>query len=241
MLGSVQVAVSLPNGLRCGYSGDFSWPLDDVIQVDELVIDTTYGSPASVRTFTQEQADHRLTELVLERVKFGPVLIRAHRGTLQRAISCLDESSKWPIVASVRLSKELDVYSKYGYSLNKVVSIDSEMARTVRKEGRYIRVFGGGDPIPADPGKATTIVLSAYMSRTDDPVTQTSQNSFVVAMTGHADYAGTIEYVRATGAKKVVTDNTRGGHAVELALALRRELHIDANPSLIHHTHEWGR
>ena len=34
MLGSVQVIVQLENGLRVGYSGDFQWPLDDVIQVE---------------------------------------------------------------------------------------------------------------------------------------------------------------------------------------------------------------
>src|ERR1700676_358597 len=39
MLGSVQVAVELPDGVRVGYSGDFHWPLDEVIQVDQLVVE----------------------------------------------------------------------------------------------------------------------------------------------------------------------------------------------------------
>src|SRR5437870_366075 len=34
MLGSVQVAVQLKNGVRLGYSGDFQWPLEKVIKVD---------------------------------------------------------------------------------------------------------------------------------------------------------------------------------------------------------------
>ena len=49
MLGACQVALELPNGRRVGYSGDFGWPLDEVIQVDELVVDSTYGSPDSIR------------------------------------------------------------------------------------------------------------------------------------------------------------------------------------------------
>ena len=90
MLGSAQVEVTLPNGLRCGYSGDFAWPLEKVIHVEQLVLDSTYGSPDSVRKFTQEEANNRFVELVVERIKAGPVLISSHRGTLQRAISCLD-------------------------------------------------------------------------------------------------------------------------------------------------------
>src|SRR5262249_38014180 len=45
MLGSVQVAVELADNRRLGYSGDFRWPLEDVIEVDALVVDSTYGSP----------------------------------------------------------------------------------------------------------------------------------------------------------------------------------------------------
>src|SRR5688572_24684742 len=47
MLGAVQVALEMPDGRRIGYSGDFHWPVDDVIQVDELVVDSTYGSEGS--------------------------------------------------------------------------------------------------------------------------------------------------------------------------------------------------
>ena len=53
MLGSCQVALELPDGLRVGYSSDFGWPLNEVIQVDELVVDSTYGSPTSVRRYTK--------------------------------------------------------------------------------------------------------------------------------------------------------------------------------------------
>src|SRR5450759_3536193 len=54
MLGSVQVQVELADGRRVGYSGDFQWPLDDVIRVDELILDSTYGSAESLRHYSQE-------------------------------------------------------------------------------------------------------------------------------------------------------------------------------------------
>src|SRR5256885_1448067 len=52
MLGSVQVAVCLRSGMRVGYSGDFQWPLDDVLQVDALVLDSTYGGPECIREYS---------------------------------------------------------------------------------------------------------------------------------------------------------------------------------------------
>ena len=98
-----------------------------------------------------------------------------------------------------------------------------------------------GDRRPVDTGEATSIVLSAYMSRLDNPVMEYSEQSFCVALSDHADYKETLEYVRATGASKVITDNCRGGHGVELALALRRELGIEAEPSQSQYEREWGR
>ena len=241
MLGSVQVEVTLPDGGRCGYSGDFAWPLEDVIEVEELVVDSTYGSPDSVRKFTQEEANERFVELVVERIKAGPVWILAHRGTLQRAISCLDDAIKNPVIASPQLYDELKVYQRYGYSLTKILKEDTEEAKHARDEGRYIRLHQNLSRRPTDTGEATTIVLSAYMSRLDNPVIEYSEKSFCVALSDHADYKETLDYVRATRAKKVVTDNCRGRHGVTLALALRRELGIDAQPSENQYTREWGK
>lgn len=241
MLGSVQVEVMFPDGGRCGYSGDFAWPLSEVIEVEELVLDSTYGSPESIRKFTQEEANNRFIELVVERIKVGPVLILSHRGTLQRAASCLDDAVKFPIIASARLSDELRVYQQHGYSLTKILNAETEEAKLACSEGRYIRLYGTRERLPTDKGKATSIVLSAYMSRFGDPVLEYSEKAFCVALSDHADYIETLEYVRATGAKKVITDNSRGGHGVDLALALKRELGIDAQPSTSQSEREWGK
>ena len=55
------------------------------------------------------------------------------------------------------------------------------------------------------------------------------------------DYKETLEYVRATKATKVIADCSRGGHGIELANSLRRELGIDAEPSKSETVREWGR
>ena len=243
MLGSVQVEVTLSNGKRCGYSGDFAWPLEDIIEVEELVLDSTYGSPDSVRKFTQDEANSRFIDLVLEQIKSGPVLILTHRGTLQRAISCLDDAIKIPIIANPRLCRELEVYKQYGYGLATVLSSDAEEAKVALKEGRYIRLYGNRERRPTDPSEASIIRLKAFMGRLDDPVSKHSEKSFEVALSDHADYQETLEYVRATGAKKVITDNSniRGRHGVKLAMALRQELGIEAQPSSENqNTMGWG-
>lgn len=54
MLGSVQVQVTLADGYRVGYSSDFFWPLEKVVEVDELVVDSTYGDPTRTRLYDQQ-------------------------------------------------------------------------------------------------------------------------------------------------------------------------------------------
>ena len=68
MLGAMQVLVELHDGTRVGYSSDFQWPLDKVIKVDGLVLDGTYGSPSSVRKFSQGECEERLVTLINQRL-----------------------------------------------------------------------------------------------------------------------------------------------------------------------------
>ena len=240
MLGCVQVAVTVADGTRVGYSGDFQWPLDNAIEVDALVVDSTYGSPNSVRYYSQEEAGQRFVELVQEKLSYGHVMVKARRGTLHRGLELLDGALQCPIVGTGRLCKEVQVYRTFGYSIPKVVSIDTDEGREILAQDRYVRFIGKGDRSPADLSSGTTITLSAYMGRSDDPVLEYSDKAYRVAMSNHADFNGTLEYVKATGAHYVVTDNSRGNHAVELANALRTELGVDARPSSQQVTRSWG-
>lgn len=240
MLGCVQVAVRLADGTRVGYSGDFQWPLDAVIEVDALVVDSTYGSPGSIRRYSQEEAGHRFVELVRTKLTYEHVIVKAYRGTLHRALELLDQTMTCPMLGTTRLCKEAQVYRNFGYSIPELVSMDTDEGREIMKGDRYIRFVGTGDRSPADPGLGTTITLSAYMGRPDDPVLEYSERAYRVALSNHADFNGTLEYVKATGAHYVVTDNSRGGHAVELANELGRKLGVDARPSSQAVSRYWG-
>jgi putative mRNA 3-end processing factor len=240
MLGSVQVAVQLEDGMRVGYSGDFQWPLKEVIKVDQLVLDSTYGSPNCIRKYSQEEAEARLLELVMEKVRLGPVHVKAHRGTLHRAMQVLCEIEKWPIIVSRRLASEIRIYREFGYAIGDLLLMDSCEGQEAVESGRYVRLYGKGDRFPVDIPNGVTMVLSAFASDFKNPVMEYSERSLSVALTDHADFEGVLEYVRATGANYVVMDNARGGHAVELAREVRDRLGITAIPSYFEYSREWG-
>jgi len=240
MVGSVQVAVTISGSTRVGYSGDFNWPLEEVIHVESLVIDSTYGSPNSIRQYPQEEAFDRFVELVLEKIRSFPVLIKAHPGTLQQALELLDDALVCPILASRKVIAEAETYRRFGYSFGTIFAIDSKEGQDAMSEGRYIRIYGRREAPPYEPQDCTVITLSAYMTSPNDPVLQFSEQSYRVAISNHADFEGTLEYVKATGAKQVITDNSRGGHGIELAMALKTRLNVEARPSSQVLSRCWG-
>jgi len=234
MLGSAQVVAEHPDGFRCGYSGDFSWPIDDVIQVDELVIDSTYGNPASVRKYSQGEAESRLLEIVSQRLRHGSVHVHAHRGTIERVLHLLSANVGTPILGSNRLISEVSVYQANGFALGPITRVDSEEGRIAERSRSYIRLYAKGDGFRNELIEGTSISCSAFMTKPDDPVIEYSDRAFGVALSNHADFEGTIEYIRATGAKKIITDNTRS-HGVDLAVAINSlKIGITAQPSSNH-------
>lgn len=230
MLGSCQVALELPNGLRVGYSSDFGWPLKEVIKVDQLVVDSTYGSPRSVRSYSQGLAEESLHAIVSERLRHGSVHIQAYRGTIERVLHLLGGSVEVPILASERLIREVQVYQKYGFGLGNLEDIKSQTGQIAMQQRAYIRLYSKGDGFSNELIEGTSIVCSAYMSR-DKPLLTYSDRAYRVALSNHADFNETLEYIKATEARQVITDNTRN-HGWELAIAINARLpNVDAKPS----------
>ena len=144
-----------------------------------------------------------------------------------------------PILCSETLCREVAVYQQFGSAVGTVTSTRSLDVKFAMAGKRYIRLYSKGDRFPVDLPEGVTITLSAFMARRDDPVLEYSPRAYRVALSNHADFLGILEYIRATGAKYVVTDNTRI-HGVELAQAIRDRLGIHARPSSNFHSHEWG-
>lgn len=231
MLGSCQVALKLPGGVRCGYSGDFAWPLDEVIQVDELVVDSTYGNPASVRGYTQSEAESCLLEVVCQRLRHGSVHVNAHRGTVERVLHVLAGNVDVPILASTSLIREVAVYQDHGFAVGTLEALDSNAGQSILKEHSYVRLYSKGDGFGNELIEGTSVTCSAYMVGTDHPLLKFSERAYRVALSNHADFEGTLAYVKATGASTVVTDNTRN-HGIDLAIAINQRIKgVHAEPS----------
>ncbi len=212
MLGAVQVEHELENGVKVGYSGDFAWPMENPMQVDVLVVDSTYGTPRKVREYSQAFAEQALINLIFELHKKGPIHIKAHRGTISRALQLISIETEIPVLGSPTRCKEARVYADLGYSIRPLIDIYSPEGLSASKES-HIQVYSKGDQMPVDY-VGSSIILSAFLARPDNPITEYSKCSWAVALTNHADFEGTLSYIQATGAKQVLVDNHRGGHEV---------------------------
>lgn len=237
--GSAQVAVTHPDGYRTGYSGDFAWPLKNVIDVDELVLDATYGSPDSIRKYSQREAEDRFVEEVLGRLKSGAVVVYAHRGTLQRAIALLDGVTQMPLLGSELQCAESEVYAKHGHNRAVLVDAGTPEGQAAIESGRYVLFSGKGDRRGDLQWHEHKIVLSAYMAPSSDPFLEYSERSCRVALSNHADFAGTLDYVDAVKPEVVYTDGSRSRHAEVLAAEITGRIGIHAEPIYPTTTQVW--
>ncbi len=245
MLGCAQVRVTLPDGYRISYSSDFSWPVPmRILECDELIVDATYGDPAAVRDYTRENVKERLLELVHRKVRDGPILFFGHRGRIQYAMEFLGDSLRdVPIYASPAHLAFARVYQNCGHIMRDPLPCDSEMAITARIQKKPgLHFFSLNEFELAEPREdAYSVMLSASSVPKEDPVLEYNELSARVALTDHADFNGTVEFVKASGARRVLTDASRGGNALALANALRALLNVDAKPLQRSSSLHWGQ
>ena len=232
MLGSAQTLVETPDGVRVGYSGDFSWPLERVIHTDYLVLDATYSTWTTYREFHQGEAEDALVELVNRLLKRGKrVYIKCLPGTLERALECLSDRVPYPILLGTKGARECAVYAMHGFAFPEfLVSDGLSQDETVAGSSVYVRLMlseGGRQSVPVD---AAYIALSGFRVSGSSPVVSISGDSyFQVGLSDHADFSQVVEYVKASGAQHVLVDNTRGGRAVECARNLREALSVEVS------------
>ena len=243
-LGAVQAAVSVGDGKWVGYSGDFSYPIDNVIRVDELVVDATYGDPATDRAYSQVDAEEALVTQVQLALRDGPVQILAHGGVTERALAVLHNTEvidDVPVLAGRRMCHAMEVYRKASYPLPQVHQADSSRGLSIIHEGRYLRCWGQGQSMSNDSLPGTAFRLTKFAA--DEVVKQEGDRLYRIGFSNHAGFVGTLEYIERTGAGFVMTDGTRSSEqkARALAAAITRELGIDARPATPQATLRYGK
>jgi len=242
MLGSVQVKVTCSDSFRVGYSSDFFWPMDDVIEVDELVVDATYGDPLCARRYGQEQVDDALLSVVSTNLRAGkPTAIIGHNGRLQYALHLLSEQTRCPVVCSPRAFPLVDVYRRHGYASPDVILADSPEAIHIIRNRELSLAFVTLSERRHLPwvDRYSKVVLSGYMASPKHPLMLYDNGDCCLALTDHADFEGTLSYVRATGAKQVWTD-PRSGNAEALADAIANRLGVECHAAREVRSFGWG-
>ena len=242
MLGSSQVKVTCNDGYRIGYSSDFFWPLEPVIEVDELLVDATYGDPLRSRSYSQEQADACFLELLsISVASLKPTVVLSYNGRLQHALHLAASVVSSPIIVSPKAFPLVGVYQRHGFAIPTVIRANSAEGLHLARSGEPVVAFVTLPEQRHLPWveRFAKIHLSAHASKLDDPVTLYDNGDCCIALTDHADFAGTMEYVEASGAHLVWTD-PRSGNAEALARAIREQLGIDAGvvPQLV--DRGWG-
>lgn len=242
MLGGAQVSVTCLDGFRVGYSSDFFWPIDDVIQVDELLVDATYGNPLGIRRYDQQRVDELLISVAAGYLRQGrSTAIIGFNGRLQYVMHLLKEMSAYPVICSAKSFPLVDVYRQHGYPTPSVLNASSTEALDLLRRKEPCLAFVTLHERRHLPwvDRFAKISLSAYMTNASQPLVMYDNGDCCIALTDHADFLGTVEYVRATGAKAVWTD-PRTGDADALAIALTERLGIVARPAVAQLSRAWG-
>ncbi len=232
ILGSSQVLVEDRDGIRIAYTGDFNLPSTKPISTDILVLDATFGDPAQIARCSRDDIIDRLICLVKKELDTSSVCILAHRGKLQEVMGILSEMGiSVPFLCAPDIYKVSMVYQNYGTNVGNVLSLEDNAAQEIIQKGeRHIifHLFGRRLQLLPKEIHYTKIRISRW--GTKEPYYTIADDYYIVALSDHADFNGTLEYVRECKPKLVITDNYRAGSADSLATEIRNQLHVEAKP-----------
>jgi putative mRNA 3-end processing factor len=242
--GAVLTSVQLEDGARVCYTSDFSWPLCLLPEgIDTLVLDSTYGNPANVRNYSQDEVETKILDLLLNVLRGQPIAVTGHRGRLQSAIQLLSSHRTPPLIVSSSVAKSIDAFMKHrGFHTQYYTMRSPEALDMLRRETPAIFFLECRDKRDHDMvPHAIKVALTAYGILAGDPIQHhQSMGIYRVAYTDHADFSGTIDLVRAIKPRKVITSNTGGGDRTALAQFIEAELGIPASSEVKEKTRSWG-
>jgi len=230
ILGSAQVLVEDYERKKYLYTSDFFVPHTPVIETDVLIVDSTYGHPNCVRKYSREEASKAIIELVRKGLKMGPVWISAHFGKLQETMNLLAEERIEVsfLVDTLEDFRGARVYQKYGKNMgNLMLRVEG---RELLKKAEPCVVFTKPGKIPPKAKEFPRILVSGW-AEFDGAVSRFNENHYRVALSDHADFKETLEYIKRINPQLVITDNSRGpGEALAEAIVERLGIKAIAIP-----------
>lgn len=218
ILGSAQLRVIREDGHRVAYTGDlnlrpaFTAEPAQVAECDTLVIESTFGHPRFAFP-PREKVLEEIEQWIRNNLERGiaPILLGYPLGKSQEAIKYLADRG-FAVCAHAGIFDIAQIYAELGVAL-KVRRFDG------RLEPGEVGVF---PPFRRSAlrriGSYATAVLTGWA--VDPGAARRYGADVAFPLSDHADFAQLVGYVKATGAREVITHH---GFAEELAAHLRRE------------------
>jgi len=211
ILGSGQLLVRSPE-FSTLYSSDFTVPGTNIVQdVDYLILDSTHGAFSRSQKFESPSVSHKLivdkAKEILE-IKKQPLIIRAHRGTLQKVMSWLrsEIDEQIPFFSNDTERKIANVYGRHGFECGDVKEEEGWEAY-YKKNHPFVRFL----PISTSLLECETVnpaVASIRVGSSTSTSLDKLTNMFVVNLQEHATIDEVLEYVNQVNPKNIIIDNS---------------------------------
>lgn len=226
ILGAAQVLVEDAGGIRIAYSGDFRVDDTPVVDCDVLVVDSTYGSPSFRRKFDVDVRE-LLVSMIEKRLRGGTVYVFGYHGKLQEIMKLLrDADVEVPFVMPERVYQVAKVCEQHGMKLGGLSLSTDKVGRELLDGDLPCVAFYHMNMRQHVGLRSSRICVSGWEFSV--PCRQIGEREYLVALSDHSDFDGSIEYVKRSHAKRVITDNSRGGHGAVLAKEIRKRLGVSA-------------
>jgi len=225
-LGSAQILLETEE-CRILSTGDFREGTIP-IQVDILIIDSTYGSPQFNRTYMRDLAIKTLVSKVKERLIVGSVCILANRGKLQESMNILYKADiEVPVIFHKNVVKVSKVFRNHGNEIGNFLEIGTrEAEEIIRTKQPHVAFYSLGSRVHAEENYMF-IVVSDW-DRITPIVTKIAGKKYIIGLPDHCEFNKILDFVEKCEPKLVITDAFRSNNARHLARHIRNKLGIKA-------------
>jgi putative mRNA 3-end processing factor len=219
VIGSAQVLIKLSDSIQIGYTGDFKNPGKGtpILNPDILIIEATYGKPNFRRRF-KEDLELLFPDYVKDALVKGPVRIYGYHGKLQEIMSKLrNYGIDAPFIVEGKVEEVTKIAIKYGFQISNIFSTKNPETSEIVKSGWFISFHHFLEFKRKQNGnkRFTDFLVSGWEFK--EPIRRLDENSYIVALSDHADFDELIYYIDNSGAELIVTDGGRKSYAKELA------------------------
>ncbi len=231
ILGSSQVEVNDEIHGKIGYSGDFGEKVNEYIDVDLLVLDSTYSGDFNNRKWTMDDAMEALVDDIKKNIGRKDINLIADAGLLQNILSELDIWEDIPEVIGTKKEQGwCEVYRNALFSQPKNVFLKgSEEERQLKFEQNPIFTVGHSRSILGDIPKGLTYIVKNIGIENEEPINEINENFKRVGISSHSTGRDVIKYVEKVNPSYVLTDSSRSqNNAKKLAKKIGEELGIPA-------------